>query len=519
VKVTANGVDDSVDAGVVGGLDEVGDMVWADVNRDGRRDPGEPGVSGVPVSLQRDDGLVVATTTTSAHGEYRFSHLPDGRYKVCFDATKLPAQYVDYRFTRLHAGDQGQDSGVDPATGCTGTTELNPGHPKDLTLDAGLAPPVNRIAARVWADAPGRPGVGGVPVKLRTEDGVQAALAATGPDGGYLFDDVPDGSYQVCLDLADLPAAVADYTPVDAAGSAADPVTGCTPVVTVGLDHREEHTLDVGLAAPPNHIGDRVWMDGNRNGLLDGGEHGPPGLAVKLLRADGSGAATTTTGEDGQYRFDGLPDGTYQVCFDRGAFPAAFSGYQWTKPTAGEAGNDSDVDPGTGCAPPVTVGVLHRTSTVDGGIVPARNRVGDLLWIDRNGNGVPDPGEQGVPGVTVTLKDAAGRPVAGTRTGPDGQYLLDDLPDGLFRVCFDLTGLPGGYLVPGSVDGCLGPVPVGPKPREDLTVRVGLVAPDPVVAPVARQTGGFPVSWTLFAVLALSACVGLAVRWYRNFDL
>jgi serine-aspartate repeat-containing protein C/D/E len=524
VDVTAGGVNDDVDAGLVGGLDEIGDLVWADVNRNGARDPGETGIAGVPVSLRREDGTVVTTTTTGAHGQYRFSHLPDGRYQVCFDATKLPAQYADYQFTRPRAGALGEDSAADPGTGCTATTEVGPGRTQDLTLDAGLAPPVNRIAARIWADSPGRPPIAGVPVKLRTEDGIQVALTASGPDGGYLFDDIPDGSYQVCVDLAELPPPAADYTPVaPGPDSAADPATGCTRTVTVGLGNRDERTLNAGLAAPPNTIDDRVWVDTNRNGRQDAGESGAPGVPVTLFRTDGTEVATATTGDDGRYRFDQVPDGVYRVCLDRGRFPPALAGYQWTRPGAGEPMTDSDVDPGTGCSPDVTLGVDQRqVSTVDAGVVPPRNRIGDLVWLDRNGDGVLDPGEPGVSDVAVTMIDASGKPVARTRTGPDGRYLLDDLPDGSYRVCLDLTRPSlAGYRVPGSPDGCLGPVTVGPQPREDLTVRVGLVTANPAVAPLADRssTGGFPFGWTLFAVVTLGACAGLALRWRKRFDV
>src|SRR5439155_23598702 len=121
-------------------------------------------------------------------------------------------------------------------------------------------------------------------------------------------------------------------------------------------------------------------------------------------------------------------------------FPAAYSGYQWAKPHAGGSAMDSDVDLGTGCTHAAALGVGHRAeSTLDAGIVPPRNRVGQLLWLDRNANGTQDPDEPGAAGTAVTMNDATGKPVATARTGPDGRYLLDDLPDGAYQVCFDLT--------------------------------------------------------------------------------
>ncbi|HVV10869.1 SdrD B-like domain-containing protein [Amycolatopsis sp.] len=539
VRVTVGppgSVDDTVDGGVVGGLNKIGDLVWADANRNGLQDPGEQGIAGVPVSLQTPDGKVVVTTTTGPHGQYAFSHLPDGTYKVCFDTTKLPAQYADYQLVKARAGTPGQDSAPDPGTGCTAPTELRPDRTEDLTMDAGLAPPVNQIAARVWHDLNedglrtlDEPGIRGVPVKLRTDDGTQIAFTTTGDDGGYLFDGIPDGEYEVCFDLANLPAEVADYTPAKYAGdSAANPATGCTRPVTIGLGKRVDTTLNAGLSSPTNEIGDRVWFDSNRNGLQDPVEPGVSGLPVKLVKVGGGDAGATTTGADGAYSFHGIPDGSYQVCFDTKTFPAGYAGDQWARPDSGDDALDSDVELATSCMPPVTVGVGHReVSTMDAGLVAARNRLGDLLWFDRNANGAPDPGEPGVPGVTVSMKDAAGKLVATTRTGPDGHYLLDDLPDGSYQVCFDLTQLPAefaNFQVPGKPDGCLGPLSVGPKPREDLSVRVGLVAPSPAVAPAAEQTttgaggGGFPLGWAAFTAIVVMAGVAFTVRWWRTVD-
>lgn len=534
VKVTVGppgSVDDTVDAGVVGGVNRIGDLVWADANRDGRQDPGELGVAGVPVSLETPDGAVVATTSTDARGQYSFSHLPDGRFDVCFDTSRLPAQYADYRLTRPLAGHPGQDSAPDPATGCTAPVEVGPGRTQDLTLDAGLAPPVNRVSARVWADVngdgrqtPDEPGVDGVQVKLRTEDGTQVAMTITGFDGQYAFEDMPDGAYLVCFDLANLPPAVADFTPSAGGNDSAADAAGCTRRVTVGLGKREDHSLGAGLVAPADRVAGRIWFDGNRNGRQDGGEAGIAGTPVRLTKGDGTDAGATTTGVEGRYRFDGIPDGTYQVCFESKAFPPPYAADQWTRPLVAGGVADSRVDLSTGCTPPVTVGVGHRhQSTVDAGVVLPRNRVGDLLWLDRNADGLPQQGEPGAAGVAVRLKDAAGRVVAGTRTGLDGRYLLDDLPDGVYRVCFDLVAVPpesSGYRVPGMPDGCTQPVTVGPKPREDLTVRVGLIAPVPQAVAAAassdRGGGGLPTGWAVFTALVVAVGALFTVRWWKS---
>ncbi|MER5865832.1 SdrD B-like domain-containing protein [Kitasatospora sp. NPDC002040] len=94
----------------------------------------------------------------------------------------------------------------------------------------------------------------------------------------------------------------------------------------------------------------------------------------------------------------------------------------------------------------VGVGVHHRK--------PLNNSIGDFVWDDLDRNGLQDPGEPGVPGVTAHLLDAKGREVRGNNGKPisstsngRGIYLFGRLPDGTYSVRFDLATLPAGATV------------------------------------------------------------------------
>jgi hypothetical protein len=67
-------------------LGQLAGVVFEDSNRNGSREPGEPGRAGATVylDLNRNDRLDPAepATTTNAHGAYAFAGLPDGTYHV-----------------------------------------------------------------------------------------------------------------------------------------------------------------------------------------------------------------------------------------------------------------------------------------------------------------------------------------------------------------------------------------------------------------------------------------------------
>ncbi|MCP3805227.1 carboxypeptidase regulatory-like domain-containing protein [Allokutzneria sp. A3M-2-11 16] len=485
----------TVDAGFAPPVNRVGDLVWLDRNKNGLQDDGEPGVPGVPVSVQKEDGTEVGKATTGPDGKYLVEGVPDGSYKVCFALKSLTGDYAGYQATKANAGDEAKDSDADPATGCTTPVTVGPGARENLTVDAGIVSPPNKLGDLVWNDTnrnglqdPGEPGVPNVPVTVKDDKGTEVGKTTTGPDGKYVVDNLPDGTFTVCFAVTgDL-----QFTKPNAGdagmNSDADPATGCSTPVTLGPGKRENLTVDAGLVPPVNRIGDLVWSDTNKNGLQDDGEPGVPGIVVTLQKPDGTAVGRDVTGSDGKYLFEGMPDGSYKVCFDLKALPADYAGSTATTPNAGDDGRDSDADPVTGCTTPITVGPGARENlTVDAGIVSPPNKLGDLVWNDTNRNGVQDPGEPGVPGVTVTVKDDKGTEVGKTTTGPDGKYLFDKLPDGTFTVCFAATGdlqltkaNAGDAGKDSDADpatGCTEPVTLGPGKREDLTVDAGFAPP------------------------------------------
>ena len=124
-------IDNSIDAGIVA-LAKIGNFVWEDVDGDGLQDAGEPGISGVAVTLFFSNGTPAGQTTmTDGTGLYQFCVDP-GDYYVSFG---LPTGFL---FTTANAGvNDAIDSDADPVSGITAAVSVQSVEINN-TLDAGL---------------------------------------------------------------------------------------------------------------------------------------------------------------------------------------------------------------------------------------------------------------------------------------------------------------------------------------------------------------------------------------------
>ena len=483
---------------------EVGNQVWYDANNNGVKDNGEVGIDGIQVTLLNEQGQPVSTTTTKEGGFYTFTDLVAGVYQIAINATG------DYRSSSADAGDPDSDIGDNDDNGeGSGTGEiksapfnLTPGSTdgganvevgtattRNPNVDFGLFIPLN-LGDLVWVDSnnngqvdSGEPGIDGVTLQLFREGDNPACAtpvsATTTSDGGfYNFANLTPGKYFVYIpsaptqfptssDISD-----ANDNGEDDDDNGAQPGGSGTavrsPVVELKAGSEPENdgdgkngdlTLDFGFYGTVS-VGDRVWFDSNSNGIQDGGETGVPGVQVTLYLSEtgqlvtqdinGNPITPDTTDGNGGYLFSNLPPGSYYVVFNLSTLPA---GYAVTTPNAGGDDNaDSDASASDGKTSSVNL-LSGSNLSLDMGIVQLdKVRVGDYVWFDDDADGVQDGNETGVPGVVVTLYDAAtnqpvqvnGQPFTDT-TDVNGRYLFDGLLAGNYYVIFDTKTLPSGF--------------------------------------------------------------------------
>ena len=181
----------------------------------------------------------------------------------------------------------------------------------------------------------------------------------------------------------------------------------------------------------------RVFEDAEADGIENA--EGIGGVTVELLDGNGDVVNTATTDAGGNYTFDDVIPGDYTIRF---AQPGGFDGV-----SPQDAGNDDTVDSdgnvNTLTTAIVTVKPGETVADVDQGFWKS-GEIGDLVFEDSDGDGIQDPGEDGVEGVGVTLRDENGDEVATTTTDAAGEYTFDDVAPGEYTVEFDV---PDGNLV------------------------------------------------------------------------
>lgn len=274
------------------------------------------------------------------------------------------------------------------------------------------------IGNKVWNDVnangildTGEAGVPGVTVQLKDCSGNLLRSVTTDGNGNYGFNNQPAGCYLVTVVLLNgFQFSPKDQGGNDSVDSDVNPANGTTDPINLAAG-QQIFTVDIGIyqltaptatptntavpptptntAVPPTptktplpptptktptptvgSIGDRVWKDGNRNGIQDSGEPGIGGVKVELwVDSNNDGAhdtlvGTTNTNSNGNYSFTGLDTSKrYVVKF---ALPSC---YGFTTPNVGSDATDSDVTVFSyGGTDLISLSITAHTVDVDAGM-------------------------------------------------------------------------------------------------------------------------------------------------------
>ncbi|MDU4532208.1 MAG: SdrD B-like domain-containing protein, partial [Staphylococcus aureus] len=157
-------------------------------------------------------------------------------------------------------------------------------------------------------------GIKGVYVILKDSNGKELDRTTTDENGKYQFTGLSNGTYSVEFSTP------AGYTPTTANAGTDDAVDSDGLTTTGVIKDADNMTLDSGFYKTPKYsLGDYVWYDSNKDGKQDSTEKGIKDVKVTLLNEKGEVIGTTTTDENGKYRFDNLDSGKYKVIFEKPA--------------------------------------------------------------------------------------------------------------------------------------------------------------------------------------------------------
>lgn len=375
---------------------DIGSTVFIDVDGNGTYNPvNDLPLTGVSIALIKDtnnDGdwdtgeLAVATTTTDANGSYLFPDLLADNYIVVVTDVKNIINDLT--------------NSVDPDGGNNGYSKVTLGVSNELNENFGYVP-INHVSGNgfigdlVFLDLDGgndydagEPGIEGIEIQLL--DGVSDAILATtktNENGMYFFGNLADDDYKVKIVTTSLPVGLTNS--IDPDGSApGDNITNSF-ALAAGASNLSQ---DFGYkASSPHSISGTIWEDTNAEGTLDGSESTRfGGVSINLIDANNNIIATTSTTANGTYSFNQIPNGSYTIEVTDNL--DSLLGMWHT------IGTDSHYDP-----LPVTVNGANLTD-INFGYYKKGTSIGNMIWVDYDGNDDQDIGEPGLPAAKITLE-------------------------------------------------------------------------------------------------------------------
>ncbi|MBR3765262.1 MAG: hypothetical protein IKK57_12035 [Clostridia bacterium] len=413
---------DYITAPFCGGLylSTITGYAYADSDGSGMMDASEQTMAALTMILipERPE-LEEIRMVTGADGQFAFVDLRPGAYVLTVtcpegyvmsqltDVTLPVAHGVNTQSGSLQIG-MG-DAWLEQALGCV--------KPSAYTGYAWLDENLNGLR-----DAQERAAAGETVMLLEQRSGSVVAELTTAEDGSFRAEGLAPGMYTIACQLVPgmMGTSYGDSTFTEADGR----LTMTDIAIAEGT---ENDGALLGLVRETTLSG-HVWLDDSGKTMM------VSGAKVRLLM-DGEVIAEETTADDGLYTFGGLMPGAYTIDVQ---FP---SGYLALEPGDRRISDGSLVsilaqnDGNYGVSSVIDLRMAVDRVQMDMGSVKP-GRLGDLCWLDLNGNGLQEKGEGGIPGVIITLT-RNGSTVATTTSDQYGYYVFEKLYPGEYTLVVD----------------------------------------------------------------------------------
>ena len=434
-------INNDIDFGLRDNFGKITSLAWFDENENGIYDIGEKGVSALEMQLMDLDSNIIAGAKTGEDGIAIFDEVLPGEYRLV--VSKKPDSLI---LTKSHAIandtiDSDFTAGGNKYYSDTITVVAGGNH---VLTDIGLIKNYCSIEGIIWVDENGdllpdsiESRIAGIEVQLYTGDSLVAVVLSQGIDGKYRFSRLNPGIYKVHINLPEI------YK--FSGSNSGDMHFDSTGVAEVELTKWGENKDDINCAIDYKKavIGDFVWLDKDHNGLQDEDEPGIEGILVKLMKDDNTLVRVILTDENGKYTFDGVGKGKYYLQF------VINNQYLFTTPQFDNEYGSKVFNSGLNLGKTRVFEITGpgENLDLDAGLVLNYASLGDLVWLDKNRNGIRDNGEEGLQGIGIHLFDEQGDTISSQYTQQGGGYSFDSLTQGMYYMSLDVPDslLPPGY--------------------------------------------------------------------------
>lgn len=406
-------------APVCGGLDlgVISGVVFGDSDGSGAQDGSEQPLAGMTLILtpSRSD-LKEMKVVTSADGAFLFDDLRPDVYTL---TALCPEGYV---LSRMEGVDLGLQHGVSEQS-ISVTVGMGNAWTEQML---GCVKPAS-YSGYAWLDEnlngvydEAEKAASGEKVVLADQNtGDVIGSVVTDENGAFTFEGLAPGSYCLSYALA---------SDVRSASGGTTFSTEDGMLVMNGIQIAENTHTDgaaLGLVRETKLAG-LVWL------YTDDVPAPVADAAVTLYDEADNALHTCATDEAGLYRFEGLMPGAYRIGVE---LP---EGYAALEPGDRRLADGSLVsilessDAERGMSGVIVVKMAEDQLNLDvGSVLPGR--LGDLCWLDLNGNGLQDGGEGGIPGVKIALI-RHGEVAAETVSDQYGYYVFEAIYPGEYTL-------------------------------------------------------------------------------------
>ena len=423
-------------------------QVYEDQMGPGAYQLGDTLVAGASLQLLNQSNNVVASTTTGTNGQYQFQNVESGTYTLHLvqPAGSLEGNAYAGSLGGL-VSDANDIGGVTVGVGQTGASY------NFYVVEPNIISGAVKVETTSdWDTNPADPALPGVTVDLMNSAGSVISTAQTDSNGDYSFTNLYTGTYSV---RAVVPSGyLAGHDQVGNQGGTANGGNEIDGVFVMCGNTGVNYDFSM---IRPNSVSGTVELEPSPGNQTNPADTPVANVTVELLDGHGNLLATTATNTSGQYTFQNLLPGTYEV---REMVPGDY--------TAGDIEVGSDGGTANGLTETDSVGLQNGANGVNYNFYLIQpSSVAGIAYIDQYNTGVYQAGDTLLSGVTIELLDQEQNILATTTTGANGAYQFGGLTPGVYSI---RQIQPAGYLTGGDNIGSLG----GAAPDADDLTQVSL---------------------------------------------